>query len=366
MYNIRITDHHWSKNYVSDADHAANCQHEGSEWIECEVCHAIKPDSEKYVPEKLDEYEVDSATGEYKWDAVVEPTCDKDGYKVAKCKHCDDSWVEELPAIGHDWKAPTYQWSNDKKTVTAARTCSHDAENKHPQTETVNTIANVTKKATLSSEGIRTYTAIFANAAFKPQTKTEPIPKLIDISKAKVTLSAAAYTYNGKVNKPAVKSVIVSGDTLKADTDYTVKWSDAASKKAGSYTVTVTGKNKYGGTKKVTYKINKAANPLSVKGKTAKIKYKAIKKKAQKLKVGKVIKFKKKGQGKMTYKLSSAKKKGRNFKKSFKINAKTGKVTVKKKLKKGTYNVTVKVKAAGNANYKASAVKTVTFKVKIK
>ena len=40
-----------------------------------------------------------------------------------------------------------------------------------------------------------------------------------------------------------------------------------------------------------------------------------------------------------------------------------GKVTVKKGLKKGTYKV--KVKAAGNKNYKA-ATKTVTFKIKVK
>ena len=48
------------------------------------------------------------------------------------------------------------------------------------------------------------------------------------------------------------------------------------------------------------------------------------------------------------------------------INRKTGKVTVKKGLKKGTYKVKVKVRAAGNSNYKASGWKTVTFKVKIK
>ena len=38
---------------------------------------------------------------------------------------------------------------------------------------------------------------------------------------------------------------------------------------------------------------------------------------------------------------------------------------MKKGLKKGTYKVKVKVKAAGNANYKASAWKTVTFKIKV-
>lgn len=47
---------------------------------------------------------------------------------------------------------------------------------------------------------------------------------------------------------------------------------------------------------------------------------------------------------------------------------KRGKVTIKKnkRMKKGTYKVKVKVRALGNSNYKASAVKSVTFKVKAK
>ena len=72
-----------------------------------------------------------------------------------------------------------------------------------------------------------------------------------------------------------------------------------------------------------------------------------------------MIAFTKNGQGKMTYTKASGNKK-------IVINKTTGKVTVKKGLKKGTYKVKVKVKAAGNTNYKASAVKTVTFKVKVK
>ena len=79
-----------------------------------------------------------------------------------------------------------------------------------------------------------------------------------------------------------------------------------------------------------------------------------------------MIKFTKQLKDKKTYTLSSAKKGKKSFKKYFKVNKTTGKVTVKKGLKKGTYNVKVKVKAAGNANYKESAVKTVTFKVRVK
>ena len=39
---------------------------------------------------------------------------------------------------------------------------------------------------------------------------------------------------------------------------------------------------------------------------------------------------------------------------------------MKKGLKKGSYKVKVKVKAMGNANYKASVWKPVTFKVIVK
>ena len=66
----------------------------------------------------------------------------------------------------------------------------------------------------------------------------------------------------------------------------------------------------------------------------------------------------------MFYKFVSVNKS--SFKKYFKINAKTGNVIVKKGLKKGIYRVKVKVRAAGNTNYKASAWKKVAFKVQVK
>ena len=111
--------------------------------------------------------------------------------------------------------------------------------------------------------------------------------------------------------------------------------------------------------KVVKVNINKAANPLKVKAKTVKVKFSKLKKKVQKLKVTKVVRFTKKGQGTLTYKKVKGNKK-------ITINKKTGKVTIKKGLKKGTYKVRMKIKARGNANYNASAFKTITFKIKIK
>ena len=129
-----------------------------------------------------------------------------------------------------------------------------------------------------------------------------------------------------------------------------------------TYTCTVCGEEK---TESIPA-LGKQANPLTIKAKTATVKYKKLKKKAQTLAVTRVITFTKMINDKKTYTLSSAKKGKKSYKKYFKINQTTGKVTIKKGLKKGTYKVQVKVKAAGNANYNASDVNTVTFKIKVK
>ena len=168
-----------------------------------------------------------------------------------------------------------------------------------------------------------------------------------------ISLSKSAFSFNGKVQKPTV--TVKDGATKLSASDCTVKYSNASSKKVGTYKITVTLKGNYSGSKTVTYKINKAANPLKVKAKKATVSLAKLKKKDQKLKVSKVIKTSKKGKGTMVY----SKAKGSS---KIKVNSKTGAITVKKGLKKGTYTVVIKVKAKGNASYKASK----TFKLKVK
>ena len=108
---------------------------------------------------------------------------------------------------------------------------------------------------------------------------------------------------------------------------------------------------------------NKADNTLKVTGgKTAKIKYRKLRKKARTISRSKVMSVSA-PQGTVTYKLVSVKKS--KYKKYFKINATTGTITVKKKLKRGTYTVRCSVTASGDANYK-SKTQTVTFKIKVK
>lgn len=104
--------------------------------------------------------------------------------------------------------------------------------------------------------------------------------------------------------------------------------------------------------------VAKKANTLTlkVKAKATKIKCKSLRKKSKTYAISKFINVSK-AQGAVTYAKASGSKK-------IKIS-KTGKVTIKKKIKKGTYKVKVNVTAAGNAKYN-KITKTVTFVVKIK
>lgn len=103
----------------------------------------------------------------------------------------------------------------------------------------------------------------------------------------------------------------------------------------------------------------KVANPLSISGKQATVKYKKVRRKTQKLGAYQVFAGLGTARGKLTFAKVSGNKK-------IKIDKNTGKVTVKKGLKKKTYSVTVTVKAAGNYGYDPSDVKKVTFKIKVK
>lgn len=88
------------------------------------------------------------------------------------------------------------------------------------------------------------------------------------------------------------------------------------------------------------------------------VKFSKLKKKARTVKPITV----KNAKGKVTYKIVGGNKKS---KKALKIDAKTGAVKVKKRTRKGTYKVKVKITAAGNSTYKAKSV-TVTISVRVK
>ncbi len=177
-----------------------------------------------------------------------------------------------------------------------------------------------------------------------------------------VALSQAEYTYDGTAKSPKV-TVRDGGDTLVAGEDYDVSL-PAGRTNAGTYTVGVTLKGSYSGSASTAFTIAKAENTLTAKGRTVKLKASKLSKKAQQVKLKKAVKIGA-ADGTPTYKLSSAKRGKKSFKRYFKVSRKTGKITVKKGLKRGTYKVRVKVTAPGDANHLPKS-KTVTIKIKVK
>ena len=104
---------------------------------------------------------------------------------------------------------------------------------------------NVTTKATLSKNGkVENKCSV---CGYVSKTTTVYYPKTIK-------LSTTSYTYNGKTKKPSVTVKDSKGNTLKKDTDYTVKY-ESGRKSPGKYTVTVTFKGNYTGTKKLYFTI---------------------------------------------------------------------------------------------------------------
>ena len=98
-------------------------------------------------------------------------------------------------------------------------------------------------------------------------------------------------------------------------------------------------------------------NDAKITGKTAKVKKKKVKKKAQTIAASKVYNVSPKT-GVIAEKVSGNAK--------ITVNKANGNITVAKKTKKGTYKIKVKVKSTGNAQYKASDWKEVTITVKVK
>lgn len=181
------------------------------------------------------------------------------------------------------------------------------------------------------------------------------------LSGAKVTLSVAKRAYNGKFQKGSVRSVVL-GSTPLGTGDFSV--SAKRRKSVGTASVTVAGKGNYTGTVKVPYTIVKAAQSISAKN-TA-VRYTGKKHgKTKVLASQKTISLKVRAKvaAKTTVNFAKANKAGGS---KIAVNKRTGKMTVKKGLRKGTYKVKVKLTAASSANYRAAKSKTIAVKIVVK
>lgn len=178
-----------------------------------------------------------------------------------------------------------------------------------------------------------------------------------DLSKAKLTGLVSKPYAKGRAVKQ-VPTVRLGALTLKSGRDFAVSYK--GNKKVGTATVTVRGKGNFAGAKAAKFKIVRYKQPMTAKAakKAATAKAKTLKKKAVTLAKPLVVK---KAKGKVSYSNASTAKAA----KAFKVNARTGKVTLPKGTKKGTYTVRIKVAANGTGSY-AYGERTVAVKVRVK
>ena len=275
------------------------------------------------------------------------PTCTELGnieyYTCTECEGIfrDKNGTEELspgdlilPALGHDWT----EWETEKEPTETeeglqTRFCKNDTS--HVQTRSVPVLPH-------------------KHIMVKTQKKAPTCTKDGNILHYTCSVCGWVFTDYAGNQEIAPEDAILKATGHKWDSGKVTKEPTTTAEGEKTFTCKSCGEKKV----EILDKIVKKTNPLKVEGKTATVKYSNLKDANQTLAASKVITFTKNGKGTITYTKSSGDSK-------ITINKSTGKVTVKKGLKKGTYSVKVKVKAAGNSKYK-SATKTVTFKITVK
>lgn len=180
------------------------------------------------------EYNIELATGDNGTAAAV----NEDGEEVSKAVAGTAITVRTEPAEGYEVETIYLIALGRVEKITDTKSFTMPLSNA--------TVAVTFKEETVPDEDPDTDT--------DPDPDPDPEPSAkISIQDAKVVLTATYFTYNGKVRRPGVKTI--GGKTLKKGTDYTLKYSNSASTAVGIYTVTVTGRGKYTGTTKATYRM---------------------------------------------------------------------------------------------------------------
>lgn len=120
-------------------------------------------------------------------DNEIAATCLEDGSYEEKiiCTRCGEILArteKAIRALGHDWFAPSYFWTEDNSTVTASHVCSRDMS--HTESETVSAAWALILSPTDTDEGRTGFrSAPFENPAFTVQIKDDrDIPALNTLS----------------------------------------------------------------------------------------------------------------------------------------------------------------------------------------
>ena len=164
--------------------------------------------------------------------------------------------------ITHDYKAAT---------CTAAKTCkvcgaTSGSKLGHKYTNACDTSCNTCKATRTITHSYKTVTKAATATANGYTVKQctvckKETSKIIIYKAATIKLSTTTYTYDGSAKKPSVVIKDSQGKTV-ASSNYTVTYASGR-KNVGTYKVTVKFKDKYSGTKTLTFKIDPVKTTLS-------------------------------------------------------------------------------------------------------
>ena len=181
---------------------------------------------------------------------------------------------------------------------------------------------------------------------------------VLPASIAKASVKVRNVTYTGKALKPT-PIVKYGSTTLKKGVDYDVTYKNNV--KVGTAVATITGKGNFTGALSKKFKVKKA--PQTIKAHNVKLAYASNR--CGRLAKTQVVDLKKLAGVSAKTAVTYEKRNDAGCCR-IRIDAKTGKVIVKRCLKQGTYDVKVSLRAPAGKNYKAAKEKTITLRVVVK
>ncbi len=201
-------------------------------------------------------------THSYKWWEEVAATCSSTGLMLGQCSLCYKKASKDIPTNdNHNYKmvydtpvdcikdSLVHDECTDCGKILAGSSSSIPAEG-HEFTVFVKYVA-----PTYTAKGKMVYGCMWCDYQLTIYEDKLPRTKL---SGAKISVSNKTYTGKSIEPNPTVK---VDGVRLKKGTDYTLSYKN--NKKVGIATITIKGKGKYTGTRKVTFKIKPKKTAVS-------------------------------------------------------------------------------------------------------
>ncbi|MDD6043616.1 MAG: leucine-rich repeat protein, partial [Eubacteriaceae bacterium] len=242
------------------------------EYYICNVCSHIFKDANATEETSLKEVIIPAygESHEHNWIEIMrqEPTCIASGLVTYVCQ-CSEKKEEMLDPLEHHIQVDD----------AVPATCTETGLTEGSHCSVCNTVLKAQKE--IAAKG-HTYKEVITRATLSSNGKIEKkcsrcgsVSSTTTIYRpTKFTLSTTAYTYDGGIKKPTVTVKNSAGRTLVKDTDYTLTYASGR-KYVGKYSVKITLKGKYSGSKTLYFNINPPKTSLnsltaSSKGFTAK------------------------------------------------------------------------------------------------